>query len=126
MVTRTRAALAEYGVTQPQWWVLAQLAGAEGGRPRSEVRDVLGGYLDIGSALDPDIDDLAARGLLTEDVKGRLALTPAGEALHAKTAALQDRLWAERHAGISDEEYLTTLKVLQRFVHNTGGGAWHH
>jgi hypothetical protein len=38
---------------------------------------------------------------------------------------LQDEQWAERHAGVSDEEYLTTLKVLQRFVHNTGGRAWH-
>lgn len=126
VVTRTRAALADYGVTQPQWWVLARLARAEHGTPRSEVLDTLGGYLDVGAALEADIDDLDVRGLVTEDVHGRLTLTPEGEALHAKTAAVQDRLWAERHAGISDAEYLTTLKVLQRFIHNTGGAAWHH
>lgn len=33
---------------------------------------------------------------------------------------------AEIHEGISDEEYLLTLKVLQRMIHNTGGKAWHH
>lgn len=38
----------------------------------------------------------------------------------------QRTLWDERHAGISDDEYLTMLKVLQRVIHNTGGHAWHH
>ncbi len=32
---------------------------------------------------------------------------------------LQGELWAERHAGVSGEEYLTTLKVLQRFIRKT-------
>lgn len=32
----------------------------------------------------------------------------------------------QAHDGISDEEYLVTLKVLQRMIHNVGGEAWHH
>ncbi|MFJ8494162.1 hypothetical protein ACIRBZ_38355 [Streptomyces sp. NPDC094038] len=38
----------------------------------------------------------------------------------------QDELRAGRHAGISDEECLITLKVLQRLTRDTGGQAWHH
>jgi DNA-binding MarR family transcriptional regulator len=127
VVTRTRAALAELGLTQPQWWVLAQLARAGTTRTRDELTRLLAPYLDTGTdAVTADIGELVARGRLAEDAEGRLALTAEGGALYDKAAALQDELWAERHAGISDEEYLTTLKVLQRFIHNTGGEAWHH
>jgi hypothetical protein len=45
---------------------------------------------------------------------------------HPSESSLSQPPWAERHAGISDEEYLTTLKVPQRFIHNTGGRAWRH
>lgn len=126
VVTRTRGALAELGTTQPQWWVLAQVARAERVRTRAEVTAVLQGYLDVGESLAAEIDATVAQGWITEDERGRLEITPEGEEFFAKAAAVQDELWAERHAGISDEEYLTTLKVLQRFIHNTGGRAWHH
>ncbi|MER7520802.1 MarR family winged helix-turn-helix transcriptional regulator [Streptomyces sp. NPDC126499] len=127
VVSRTRAALAGIGTTQPQWWVLAQVARAESPRTREEVTRVLSGYLRTGATtMEEEIDTTVARGWITEDGAGRLSLTPEGRAFFEKAAALQDELWAERHAGISDEEYLTTLKVLQRFIHNTGGRAWHH
>ncbi|POX39507.1 transcriptional regulator [Streptomyces sp. Ru73] len=126
VVTRTRGALAELGTTQPQWWVLHQVASAPDGRSRAEVTEVLRGYLDVGDALAEEIGTTVARGWLTQDADGRLRMTPEGAAFYAKAAALQEELWAERHEGITDEEYLTTLKVLQRFIHNTGGRAWHH
>ncbi|WP_406110837.1 MarR family transcriptional regulator [Streptomyces sp. NBC_01003] len=127
VVTRTRGALAEKDTTQPQWWVLAQVARAEHVKTRSEVSETLSGYLDVGQVvLAEEIDATIARGWLTEDAAGRLSLTAAGKDSFDELAALQGELWAERHAGVSDEEYLTTLKVLQRFIHNTGGRAWHH
>ncbi|MFJ7249550.1 MarR family winged helix-turn-helix transcriptional regulator [Kitasatospora sp. NPDC098652] len=127
VVSRTRGALAELGTTQPQWWVLAQLARAEGPRTREDVSAVLRDYLDTGQdALDAEIDATVERGWVAESAEGPLVLTPDGREFFDRAAALQGELWAERHAGISDEEYLTTLKVLQRFVHNTGGQAWHH
>ncbi|GAA3396197.1 MarR family winged helix-turn-helix transcriptional regulator [Streptomyces roseoviridis] len=127
VVGRTRAALAGIGTTQPQWWVLAQVARAESPRTRDEVSRLLRGYLATGAGtMEEEIDTTVARGWITEDHGGRLSLTPEGRSFFEKAAALQDELWAERHAGISDEEYLTTLKVLQRFIHNTGGRAWHH
>jgi DNA-binding MarR family transcriptional regulator len=127
VVTRTRAALAEIGTTQPQWWVLAQVARADTARSRDEMVRLLENYLDTGpEAMEREIDRTIAQGWIDEDSEGRLSITAEGRAFYDKAAALQDELWAERHAGISDEEYLTTLKVLQRFIHNTGGRAWHH
>ncbi|WP_432096565.1 MarR family winged helix-turn-helix transcriptional regulator [Streptomyces sp. bgisy100] len=127
VVSRTRGALAELGTTQPQWWVLAQIARSGSVRTRDEVSAVLRNYLDTGEeGLRAEIDATVGRGWVTEDGSGRLALTPEGMTFFDKVAALQDELWAERHAGVTDEEYLTTLKVLQRFIHNTGGQAWHH
>ncbi|NJP51875.1 winged helix-turn-helix transcriptional regulator [Streptomyces sp. SBST2-5] len=126
VVTRTRTALAELDLTQPQWWILAQTART-GGRTRDELLDMLSGYLDTGrEGITAEIDACVAHTLLDEDGEGRLTPTDQGRARYEKAAALQDELWAERHAGISDEEYLTTMKVLQRFIHNTGGRAWHH
>jgi DNA-binding MarR family transcriptional regulator len=127
VVGRTREALARIGTTQPQWWVLAQVARAETVKTRDEVSRLLRDYLDTGpEAMETEIDTTIERGWITEDADGRLSITTEGKAFYDKAAALQDELWAERHAGISDAEYLTTLKVLQRFIHNTGGRAWHH
>ncbi|MFF5371849.1 MarR family winged helix-turn-helix transcriptional regulator [Streptomyces sp. NPDC013187] len=127
VIDRTRAALAGIGTTQPQWWALAQVARADTVKTREEVSRLLRNYLDTGpETMESEIDTTIARGWITEDTEGRLGITPEGRAFYDKAAALQAELRTERHAGISDEEYLTTLKVLQRFIHNTGGRAWHH
>lgn len=127
VVTRTRTALAEIGTTQPQWWVLAQVARADTARTRDEISRLLRNYLAAGpDTMESEIDRTIDQGWITQDAEGQLGLTPEGRAFYDKAAALQGELWAERHAGVSDEEYLTTVKVLQRFIHNTGGQAWHH
>ncbi|MFC7886365.1 MarR family winged helix-turn-helix transcriptional regulator [Streptomyces sp. NPDC057376] len=127
VVTRVRTALAELGTTQPQWWVLAQVARADTPKTRAEISTLLRNYLDTGpESMESEIDATVTNGWITQTPDGHLALTPAGRAFFDKAAALQDDLWTERHAGISDDEYLTTMKVLQRFIHNTGGKAWHH
>lgn len=67
-VTHIRAALAEHGLTQPPWWVINQLVDADDtGRPRAEVVAMLRGYLHVGDGLEPEIDTLIARGLVTQD-----------------------------------------------------------
>ncbi|MFG2622515.1 MarR family winged helix-turn-helix transcriptional regulator [Streptomyces sp. NPDC048507] len=127
VVTRTRAALGQIGLTQPQWWILNRLAGGEGDGTRGELTRVLSGYLAVGDAgIGAEIDMAVARGWVTETAGDEVALTEEGRTLQARAAALQDDLWKERHAGISDDEYLVTVKVLQRLIHNTGGRAWHH
>ncbi len=103
------------------------MAQAAEAKTREEVTETLRGYLAVGGAMvAEEIDTTIARGWITQDAEGRLGITSEGREFFGRAAALQKELWAERHAGISDEEYLTTLKVLQRFIHNTGGRAWHH
>lgn len=126
VVTYIREALSEFGLSQPQWWVLNQVHdGGEDGRTRAEVRAVLEGYLDVGAALEPEIDALLERGLLTATAE-RLHLTPEGGALRDRAAERQLAMRARIHDGIPEEDYIATLKVLQRMIHNTGGKAWHH
>ncbi|MFD7788531.1 MarR family transcriptional regulator [Streptomyces nojiriensis] len=128
VVSRTRGALAGLGTTQPQWWILSRvaLAGDEV-RTRDGVTETLRGYLAVGGeALSEEMDTVIVQGWITQDAEGRLAMTPEGREFFDKAVALQGDLWDERHTGISDEEYLITLKVLQRFIHNVGGQAWHH
>ncbi|MFJ8868116.1 MarR family winged helix-turn-helix transcriptional regulator [Streptomyces sp. NPDC102473] len=126
-VTHIRAGLAEHGLTQPPWWVLNQLVDAgEQGRPRAAVVSTLRGYLNVGDSLEPEIDTLIVEGLVTQDAATRLRLTPEGDALRAKAAERVGRALADIHAGITDEEYVAALKVLQRMIHNVGGTAWHH
>ncbi|MGV9879468.1 MarR family winged helix-turn-helix transcriptional regulator [Streptomyces sp. NPDC003006] len=128
VVTHIRTALAELGLTQPQWWVLNQLVDAPPeGRDGDEVVAVLRGYLETGdSSLRHNIGALHDRRLLTEDAAGRLALTGAGRALRDRVAERQQSIVAEIREGVTDEEYVSTLKVLQRMIHNVGGSAWHH
>ncbi|EST34102.1 hypothetical protein N566_18880 [Streptomycetaceae bacterium MP113-05] len=126
VVTYIRANLAEYDVTQPQWWVLSQCAADEYGRTRDELHSVLKGYLAIGATLQREIDALMDRGLLAVGYGGRLRLTSEGESVRRRCAERQTDMRARIHDGIPEADYVITLKVLQRMIHNVGGEAWHH
>ncbi|MFB6561627.1 MULTISPECIES: MarR family transcriptional regulator [unclassified Streptomyces] len=127
VVTRIRAVLAGIGTTQPQAWILDQIARAEAPPRRDGVTGVLSGYAAVGiDDLDEEVDATIGRGWVTQDADGQLELTATGTDFYARVAATQAELWQERHRGIPDEEYVIALKVLQRFIHNTGGHAWHH
>lgn len=126
VVHHIRTMLAEAGLTQPQWWILNQINTADG-RDKAEVVATLRGYLSVGdNSLHHNISALHDRALLTEDTDGRLRITDEGRRLRDDTAARQQKTRAEIHEGIPDEEYIRTLKVLQRMIHNVGGEAWHH
>lgn len=117
-----RGRLAAIGITQPQWWVLHQVLYGEDGATRDEVITAQQANLDVGAAgLAPDINLLTERTLLVLDADGRLQITDDGRALHAHAARTQRAGREHVHAGITDEEYLITLKVLQRMIRNAGG-----
>ncbi|MGW4030060.1 MarR family winged helix-turn-helix transcriptional regulator [Streptomyces sp. NPDC004838] len=127
VVSHIRAQLAEVGLTQPQWWVLSQLAESPGGRDRDELAAFLEGYLGVGTTtMEKEIGTLADRRLVAPGEDGLLRNTPAGTELQAEAAARQRIVRADIHDGIDDAEYVRTLKVLQRMIHNVGGRAWHH
>lgn len=127
VVTRIRTVLSEkFGMSQPQWWILNQVISRPEGKRREDVTTLLRGYLNVGDGIGAEVDGAVRHGWITEDAQGQLRITAEGERLHSEVSRVQDWLWAERHEGISDEEYLTTLKVLQRMIYNVGGTAWHH
>ncbi|MEY7972321.1 MarR family winged helix-turn-helix transcriptional regulator [Saccharomonospora xinjiangensis] len=121
LMAYVRGRLASIGVTQPQWWVLNQAVHSPDGITREEAISANQMNLDVGAGLAPDIDLLVERGMLARGEDDRLRITDEGRALHQRAAETQRRNRGVVHAGISDEEYLTTLKVLQRMIHNAGG-----
>jgi hypothetical protein len=126
VVTYIRDQLAQIGLSQPQGWTLAQVAGSEHGKTRDEVTAVLQNYVRVGDTLQADIDALIDRGLVELGDNERLRLTDAGAALYRRAAEVHTANRARIHAGVPDDEYVTTLKVLQRMIHNVDGTAWHH
>jgi hypothetical protein len=120
---RTRGALAETGLSQPEWWVLHQLSLHPDGMPRADMLATIGPN-DTPEAIDEAIAAAADKGWLTEQ-KSVLFPTDAGAAQFDRGAATQRMLQAERMQGITEDEYVTTITVLQRTIDNVGEEAWH-
>ncbi|GAA1749802.1 hypothetical protein GCM10009710_32230 [Aeromicrobium alkaliterrae] len=120
---RTRSALAELGVTQPQWWVLHQLSLHPAGVERTDVIDTVGPN-DTAGAIEEAIASSQDNGWLVADGDS-IRATATGAALFARCAALQAELQAERMHGITEAEFATTITVLQRTIENVGANAWH-
>jgi hypothetical protein len=66
---------------------------------------------------------LLERGWLDRDAEDRLRLTEEGERARVDLARNAPAIRAVLHAGIDDADYVTTVKVLQRSIHNAGGTA---
>jgi hypothetical protein len=120
-----RKNLATVGLTQPQWWVLNQLGDPVGAHSREGLTQLLRGYLDVGDELQVDIDDLIARNLIVDD-GDRTSMTADGERVLAAAREVQRVVQAQIHDGVTDQQMLTTMKVLQQMIHNTDGRFWHH
>lgn len=118
-----RGVLARVDLTQPQWWTLVHVDGAEHGITREELRTRPGGFPygvgpdDMGYA----VDSLLHREWLAADDAGRLTLTAAGSEAKAWAKELMGQVRSEIHDGITDEEYATVPAVLQRMIGNVGG-----
>ncbi|MGX2995063.1 MarR family winged helix-turn-helix transcriptional regulator [Streptomyces sp. JNUCC 64] len=122
-----REGLAGLGLTQPQWWILSQLATSPDGRELPELAAFLSGYLDTGApGIESATAELARRGLVETDDTDRVRITGPGRTLWQEAAEFQRERLAVIHDGVTDEEYVAALKVLQRMIHNTGGRFWHH
>ncbi|WP_019512227.1 MULTISPECIES: MarR family winged helix-turn-helix transcriptional regulator [Mycobacteriaceae] len=115
--------LSELGVSQPEWWVLHQLSTHSRGMSEAELVSVVGPN---------ESDESIVRAIATGVDKGWLSragdlicLTEPGLKQFDAAAAVQKELNDERRQGISDEDYATTIEVLQRTISNVGGSAWH-
>ncbi|OPC82396.1 transposase [Embleya scabrispora] len=121
-----RARQAEKGYTQPQFWLLRNLSVNDispdgAGMTVPELRVAMASYLRPEDDLAAESAVLVERGWLTRDDEGRLHLTEAGEQARVDIARNAPAIRAALHEGIDDADYVTTLKVLQRLIHNAGG-----
>ncbi|MEU3600005.1 MarR family winged helix-turn-helix transcriptional regulator [Streptomyces sp. NPDC006798] len=115
-----RARLAAIGVTQPQWWVLNHVVGSGDGATRDELLAANQDNLDVGAGLAPEIDVLLERKLLVRGDDDRLRITEEGRELRDRAAGIQRANREKVCEGITEEEYLTTVRVLRRMTRNVG------
>ncbi|MET9512196.1 MarR family winged helix-turn-helix transcriptional regulator [Streptomyces flavidovirens] len=123
-----RRELTKLGLSQPQYWTLRHLSVNDlsedgAGRTVEELTEAMRDYLAPQDDLVPDTEDLVVRGFLSRDDTGRLTITEAGEAAHARVKGHVPALRAKIHEGIDDTDYATTVKVLRRMMRNVGSGS---
>src|SRR5262245_53526927 len=106
--------LAAEGLVRPHWQTMNYLH--EGPGDAAAVAEALRPFWGQGGiTLDEVLSDLQRRALLVND-DGRYGLTDAGKATRAKIAEQVDVTRRRLVDGIAEEEYLATVRVLQRRV----------
>ncbi|MFG2669146.1 MarR family transcriptional regulator [Streptomyces sp. NPDC048387] len=125
LIAYTRAQQAAKGYTQPQFWLLRNLSANDispdgAGMTLPELRQAMASYLRPEDDLAAEAEVLLERGWLTPDTEARLCLTQEGEQARVDLARNAPAIRAALHDGIDDADYITTVKVLQRLIHNAG------
>lgn len=125
-ISFTRARQAELGFTQPQFWLLRNLSendlSPDGrGMTIPELQQAMRSYIRPEDDLKAEAEALLERGWLTRDAEERLWITASGEEARAGLKQHAPAIRARIHEGIDDADYVTTVKVLQRMIRNTGG-----
>jgi hypothetical protein len=124
LIAFTRARQGEAGFTQPQFWLLRNLSANDlspdgSARTVAELAAAMSGYLRAEDDLAAEAVVLERRGWLTRDGE-RWSITGAGEAARLDMKKAGPAIRARIHDGISDADYVTTLKVLRRMIANVG------
>nr|AHA12098.1 transposase [Streptomyces sp. CNH287] len=126
LIAFTRAQQAELGFTQPQFWLLRNLSKADlsadgHGRTLTDLRQAMQSYLRAEDDLAAEAEVLLERGWLSRDGEGLLWITEQGEEARLRLKQHAPQIRSDIHRGIDDADYVTTLKVLQQMIRNTGG-----
>ncbi|ORT58782.1 MarR family winged helix-turn-helix transcriptional regulator [Streptomyces sp. CB03238] len=117
VINHIRDAMARADVTQPQWWTLNRVDVGDH-VTREVIAARLADVADTPHDASRAVDHLLHRGWLRLDDDQHLHLTDEGRAAKARIKELVTGLRAEIHEGISDDEYVTALKVLRRMITN--------
>ncbi|BCJ39641.1 hypothetical protein GCM10010168_79040 [Actinoplanes ianthinogenes] len=126
LIAFTRARQAEFGFSQPQFWLLRHLSvndlSPDGqGRSIPALREAMAEYLRAEDDLAAEAETLLGRGWLRLDEDGLWWLTEEGEAARVRFQGHAPEIRARIHDGVDDADYLVALKVLRRMIENTGG-----
>ncbi|MBB1253094.1 winged helix-turn-helix transcriptional regulator [Streptomyces sp. OF3] len=111
------------GIGQPHAWVLSHLFEEDDGLTRAELAAKIARKRPMvdTDVVAPAAEELLVRGWLVEKA-GRLALTAEGHATHDRLHAdVVPGALAALRRGVSDDDYVRTVRVLRRMIHNGGG-----
>lgn len=120
---RIRYRLTEAGISQPQWWILHQRSLHPAGISIPELLATIGPNESV-EAIEQALEETVAKGWV-DPRNGTVHPTHSGTKRFEQAGQIQRELGAERMQGISEEEIITTITVLQRLIKNVGGHAWH-
>ncbi|MEU4179353.1 MarR family transcriptional regulator [Streptomyces sp. NPDC026589] len=128
LITYTRERQAEKGFTQPQFWLLRNLSADDispdgAGLTLPELQQAMASYIRPEDDLAVAAEELVQRGWLARDAGGRLWITEEGEQARLDLARNAPAIRAALHEGISDTDYVTTVKVLRQLIRNATGAA---
>src|SRR5215831_7696737 len=108
---------AEEQLTRRHWQVMNILR--ESPRDGSWLASAIRPFWAPGAiTLDEVIRELSGRGWLTRDDAGRYRLTPSGQAGHAGLSENVHRIRATLVTGLTKQDYLATVRVLERMAEN--------
>ena len=113
--------LSENGFTRSRWQVL-NIVYQAGTTTRSAIFDTMQTFIDA-LKLDEIIEGFVEEGWLIEHGDGaQLALTDAGKAKRETIFKLQSEVRKRAMQGITEREYATVIRVLERMVSNLERG----
>ncbi|MGW9430550.1 MarR family winged helix-turn-helix transcriptional regulator [Streptomyces decoyicus] len=113
--------LSVHELTRRDWQVLNSLA-LQGPLTRQALGGLLKPFREPGArTLDEVVDALADRGRIAAD-GDTLALTTAGRRVHAEAASLVDVSRARLLRGLTEDDYVRTVAVLDRMTANMASG----
>ena len=121
LTARINEAQAANGLSRTEWQLLNTLPETQASS-RMQIIEMLRPFADA-DVLHSTIDGLIRRGLVVEEAgTDELRLSSEGTKVHAAAFEVQKTVRRQAVQGISEADYLTTIRVLQTIVENLSGG----
>lgn len=122
LTARINEAQEANGLLRTEWQILNFLF-ENSAATNTQITGILQPFADA-DTVQAAVDRLIQRGLIVAKGEGtsELALTEQGLKVHARALQTQKQVRQQAMQGISDEEYATTVRVLQQMVANLSSG----
>ena len=119
LTAQINAAQSAHGLSRPEWQILNTLKES-GGAGREQIFETLRTFVDASSFIEL-LRHLSERGWIEQTGSENFQLTEEGRRQYDVIFATQKEVRRRAMQGISEEEYTTVVRVLQRIVTNLTG-----
>lgn len=121
LTAQINAAQSAHGISRPEWQILNTLKET-GGVGREQIFETMRTFVDSPSFAEL-LRRLGERGWIEQQASAEYQLTEEGRRQYDAIFATQKEVRQRAMQGISEAEYTTAVRVLQRIVINLGGDA---